>query len=90
MDSDLAALKNLGNTSVNWLRAVGIHTREDLHRIGPVNAYNRIRDRGIRVSRVLLYALQGALLNLHWNELDPNLKLRLVEEADRALDTPRS
>jgi DNA transformation protein len=89
MDSDLAALKNLGNTSVNWLRAVGIHTREDLHRVGPVSAYNRIRDRGIRVSRVLLYALQGALLDLHWNELDPNLKQRLVEEADNSLDATR-
>ena len=83
MDSDLAALKNLGNTSVNWLRTVGIHTRDELHRIGPVAAYNRIRERGIRVSRVLLYALQGALMDIHWNELDEDLKRRLVEEADR-------
>lgn len=87
MESDLAALKNLGNTSVNWLRTVGIHTRDDLHRVGPVSAYNRIRDRGIRVSRVLLYALQGALLDLHWNELDPDLKRRLVEEADERIDS---
>lgn len=85
MQSDLLALKNLGNTSVNWLHAVGIHTRDDLARIGPVQAYNRIRERGIKVSRVLLYALQGALLNVHWNELDPELKRQLVEEADRCL-----
>lgn len=85
MQSDLLALKNLGNTSVNWLHAVGIHNREDLARLGPVQAYNRIRERGIKVSKVLLYALQGALLNVHWNELDVALKRQLVEEAERCL-----
>lgn len=85
MQSDLLALKNLGNTSVNWLHAVGIHNREDLARLGPVQAYNRIRERGIKVSKVLLYALQGALLNVHWNELDAALKRQLVEEAERCL-----
>jgi DNA transformation protein and related proteins len=85
MESDLLALKNLGNTSVNWLRTVGIHSRDDLARLGPVATYNRIRERGIRVSRVLLYALQGALLDVHWNELDPELKRQLVEAADRSL-----
>jgi DNA transformation protein len=78
-------LKNLGNTSVNWLHAVGIHNREDLARLGPVQAYNRIRERGIKVSKVLLYALQGALLNVHWNELDAELKRQLVDEAERCL-----
>ena len=82
MQSDLLALKNLGNTSVNWLRTVGIHSREELAQIGPVGAYNRIRERGIKVSKVLLYALQGALLDLHWNELDPSLKRQLVEQSE--------
>jgi DNA transformation protein len=82
MESDLLALKNLGNTSVNWLRTVGVHNREELARLGPVATYNRIRERGIRVSRVLLYALQGALLDVHWNELDPEVKRQLVEAAD--------
>jgi DNA transformation protein len=82
MESDLLALKNLGNTSVNWLRTVGVHNREELFRLGPVVTYNRIRERGIRVSRVLLYALQGALLDVHWNELDAELKRKLVEQAD--------
>jgi len=86
MQTDLLALKNLGNTSVNWLRSIGIHTRQDLEQIGPVTAYNRIRARGIKVSKVLLYALQGALLNTHWTELDGELKRRLLAEAERLLD----
>jgi DNA transformation protein len=90
MESDLLSLKNLGNTSVNWLRTVGVHSRDDLARLGPVATYNRIRERGIRVSRVLLYALQGALMNIHWNELEPDLKRRLIEEADTSVDTTDS
>lgn len=80
---DLSQLKNLGATSVNWLRAVGINSRDELDRIGPVAAYNRVRARGIRVSKVLLYALQGALLGVHWNELDPELKQKLLAEAEQ-------
>ena len=85
MQSDLLTLKNLGNTSVNWLHAVGIHTREELAQIGPVQAYNRIRERGIKVSKVLLYALQAALLDVHWSELDTDLKQQLVDDAERNL-----
>lgn len=79
---DLLQLRNLGNTTVNWLRAVGIRTRQELADTGPVGAYNLIRERGFRVSRVLLYALQAALLDMHWTELDRHLKQQLVDEAD--------
>jgi len=85
MQSDLLALKNLGNTSVNWLRTIGIHSRQELEQIGPVHAYNRIRERGIKVSKVLLYALQGALLDIHWTEIDTALKRHLLDEAERQL-----
>ena len=83
MQSDLLALKNLGNTSVNWLHSIGIHNRRELEQIGPVHAYNRILERGIKVSKVLLYALQGALLDLHWTEIDTALKRHLLDEAER-------
>lgn len=83
MQSDLLSLKNLGNTSVNWLLCIGVHDRHQLQELGPVHAYNRIRERGIKVSKVLLYALQGALLDIHWTELDTGLKRRLLDEAER-------
>ena len=86
MKNNLLDLKNLGNTSVNWLRAVGISNYDDLEKSGAVGAYNKIRKRGFRVSKVLLYALHGALLDAHWNELDPDLKNRLVEEAEALLE----
>ncbi|HOY22099.1 MAG TPA: TfoX/Sxy family protein [Cellvibrio sp.] len=81
--SELLQLKNLGMASVNILHAVGINTYADLRRIGAVEAYVRIKARDINVSKVMLYALQGALLNVHWNDLAPEMKLQLVAEAEQ-------
>lgn len=85
MQNDLMALKNLGNTSVNWLLAIGIHNRAALADIGAVEAYNRIRRRGIRVSKVLLYSLHCALHDLHWTELGEKEKQALLHAAERTL-----
>lgn len=81
--SELLQLKNLGMASVNILHAIGINTYDDLKNIGSVDAYRRIKTRGINVSKVMLYALEGALLDLHWNELDIDLKERLVRESEQ-------
>jgi DNA transformation protein and related proteins len=79
---ELLQLKNLGMASVNILHAIGINTYADLQRVGAVEAYLRIRSRDINVSKVMLYALQGALMNIHWNDLSPDLKTQLVLEAE--------
>ncbi len=79
--SDLSKLKNLGVASINILHAVGVNSLEDLEAVGPVETYLRIKRRDIHVSKVMLYALQGALLNVHWSALDPHLKQKLLEEA---------
>lgn len=83
MQSDLLAMKNLGNTSINWLHAIGINSYQDLREMGAVNAYIKIKRRGIRVSKVLLYALQGALMDIHWNDLPPDMKQQLLTEAQQ-------
>lgn len=80
--SELLQLKNLGMASVNILRAIGINTLADLQRMGAVEAYRRIKARDINVSKVMLYALQGALMDVHWNDLPPPLKAQLVLEAE--------
>lgn len=80
-ESELLNLKNLGMASVNILHAIGINTYDDLASVGPVETYCRIKGRGIQVSKVMLYALQGALMDVHWNDLSPALKAQLVEAA---------
>lgn len=82
--SELLELKNLGMASVNILQAIGVNTYEDLAEMGPVNAYCKIKNRGIHVSKVMLYALQGALMDIHWNDLPVELKAQLVEQVDLA------
>lgn len=81
-DSDLLELKNLGAATVNILHAIGIHTERELREVGSVEAYTRIKARGIHVSKVMLYALEGALIGIHWNDLEPSLKSSLLEQAE--------
>lgn len=84
-NDELLGLINLGAASVNILRAIGVNTYQELAEVGPVEAYCRMKLRGIHVSKVMLYALQGALLNIHWNDLEPDLKVKLVADAEHLL-----
>lgn len=83
VNTDLIGLKNLGMASVNILNAIGVSSYQELSNMGAVEAYCRIKSRGIHVSKVMLYALQGALMDVHWNDLSPELKAQLVEEAEQ-------
>ncbi|HYO30689.1 MAG TPA: TfoX/Sxy family protein [Thermomicrobiales bacterium] len=64
--------------SREWLRAVGIESSEDLEAVGAVEAWRRVKERFPgRVTIVLLYGLEGALLGLPWNDLPPEVVERL-------------
>lgn len=86
--SELLQLKNLGMASVNILHAIGVNTYSDLQALGSVETYRRIKARGINVSKVMLYALEGALIDTHWSDLDTGLKERLVAEAEQDPSEP--
>ena len=79
--TDLLTARNLGPTSSEWLRAVGISTLEDLRRVGSIEAFSRVAAHGFNASAVLLYALEGALTNTHWHELSPDTKAHLRRAA---------
>jgi DNA transformation protein len=85
MNDELLELKNLGKTSAQWLHASGIHNASDLRRLGAVDAYRAVKARGFRASKVLLYAIEGALLDIHWNELPPAHKAELNDLVDTPL-----
>ncbi|WP_028240357.1 TfoX/Sxy family protein [Stutzerimonas azotifigens] len=82
MHDELLGLRNLGKTSAQWLHASGIHTAEDLRRLGSVGAYHEVRRRGFAASRVLLYAIEGALLDVPWQDLPCALKQELDARFD--------
>jgi DNA transformation protein len=75
MASDLINLKNIGPASVRQLREVGIANEAALRKLGAIPAYRRLKHAFPReVSLVMLYALEGALRDCHWNRLPPGVK----------------
>lgn len=82
MNDELQHLKNLGKTSSQWLHAVGIHSAADLKRLGAVGAYRAVKARGFRASKVLLYAIEGALLDVHWNDIPAERKEALNQQVE--------
>lgn len=64
-------LLNLGPESSAWLADVGVTTREQLSRLGPLGACRRLLEAGRPVSLLLAYAIEGALTGRHWAQLDP-------------------
>ena len=79
--SDLSTLKNIGNTSAYWLKAVGINTFDELQAVGAVEAYIRIQKFGIKTTKALLYSLHGAIQDIHWKDIDAVTKQQLCDEA---------
>jgi DNA transformation protein and related proteins len=79
-----AQLKNLGPVSTAWLASVGIHRRSDLIRLGPVEAFLRVKAAGHKPSLNLLWALAGAERGLRWNKLSEEDRHRLLLELDAA------
>lgn len=78
-------LRNIGPKSAAWLRQVGLRTEEDLRAAGPVDAFMRIKRAGFRPSLNLLYALEGALLGCHWQEVPEARRQQMVAEAEAAI-----
>ncbi|WP_313348154.1 TfoX/Sxy family protein [Stenotrophomonas sp.] len=77
-----AKLRNIGPKSAAWLRQVGLRTPEELTAIGAVAAFVKVRRAGFKPSLNLLYSLEGALRDCHWQELPEARRVELVAEYD--------
>ncbi len=75
-------LRNLGPTSADWLRDVGIHTIADLEHVGPVLAYRLVKQQQPGTSLNLLWAMAAGLKDEDWRELTEETKNRLRKEAE--------
>ena len=80
-----AKLRNIGPKSAAWLRQVGLRTREDLAEAGTVEAYMRVRRAGFKPGLNLLYAIEGALNDCHWQDVPDARRTQLVAEAEAAI-----
>ena len=85
-------MRNIGPKSAAWLRQVGLRSFEDLQRVGSVEAFAKIKRAGFKPSLNLLYALEGALLDCHWQQLPEERRGELLvawDAAAAALPPPR-
>lgn len=71
---------NLGPQSSAWLDAVGIHTRAQVVKLGPIGVCRKLLESGRPVSVVMAYAVEGGLSGTHWNALPPETKQWLRAE----------
>ena len=78
-------LKNVGPVSRDWLVSVGVKKRADLIRMGPVEAFLRVRAAGHKPTLNLLWALAGAERGLQWNRLSAEDRQQLLLELDAAI-----
>jgi hypothetical protein len=80
-----AKLRNIGPKSMAWLRQTGVRSLEDLKSVGALAAFVRVKRAGFRPSLNLLYALEGAILDRHWQDIPEARREQLVAEAESAV-----
>jgi len=79
-------LRNIGPKSAAWLRQVGLRSRAELVEAGPVEAFMRVKRAGFRPTLNLLYSIEGALQDCHWQEVPEQRRTELVAAAGMAID----
>ena len=84
MTTPLKGLKNIGKGIEQKLNEIDIYSREDLEQVGAVRAWQYLQqaypDQTIPVC-YYLSGLEGALRNVHWNDLPKVLKDKLLKQA---------
>lgn len=81
--NSLKGAKNIGVTIEKCLNEIGVYSLADLAQMTPVKAYQNIcehhPDKTFPIC-YYLYSLQGALLDLHWDDLPNKLKAELKKQ----------
>lgn len=79
----ISQLKGLGPKSKTMLAQIGIHSRDDLERVGPVRAYVLLKQQPQQnASLNLLYAMVAALEDRHWADITLQEKAQLLMELE--------
>jgi len=71
-------MRNLGPATARMLAEIDIISDEDLRNLGAVEAYHRLKFRfGRHVTILALYAMEAALRDCDWRDLNPDTKVFL-------------
>jgi DNA transformation protein len=78
-------MKNMDPKSSQWLDSLGIHTLDDVARLGVVETYKRLKAAyPDKVTLNMLWGLQAALLDLPWSDLQLDIKEELRKQVEEA------
>lgn len=78
--------KNLGIRCEKWCAEIHVHTLEDLEKMGIYNAWVQIKLlHSSSVNVILLYAFWGALHDMHWHMVPPEIKKEMRTFVDAFL-----
>jgi len=81
--AELNAMQNIGEELERKLKSIGIGSAEELIQIGGEEAFLRLKIRYPNVCLVHLYALQGAIDNVEYNQLSDEVKTKLKQFSDK-------
>lgn len=80
-DMPVERMRNLGPASARMLHSIGIRTADDLAAVGALGAFMQLRDQTVHPPSLnLLWAMEGALLDIDWRHLPPALMERRREQ----------
>jgi DNA transformation protein len=85
LSNHLKGARNIGVTIEKHLNKIGVFSLADLAKMTPVKAYLSICEQNPHKRFPVcyyLYSLQGALLDLHWDNLPAKIKASLRKEVD--------
>lgn len=80
---EIQDLKNLGKVSKQRLNSIGIYTRNDIVDKGIVPIYCTLKKKYGSINPVMMYALFGALENIHWSEVPKEIQQKMKEKAQK-------
>lgn len=80
--SEIQSFKNLGQKSEFWLNKIGIYSRKDLINHGALQTYVELIRSGCPKNLNFLWALQTALMDIHFHELPLELKDQLKKDLE--------
>ena len=83
----LRNLKGLGVQSEKHLNEIGIFSKSDLEKIGPIQAFMMLKEKdSLKPSLNFLYAMWGALLDVPWTQIAQEEKASLLMELKASQD----
>lgn len=73
--SSLQRVKGIGPKTAQWLGEIGIESEDDIHRLGAVEIYKRLKvHRPREVSLNALWGLEAIIMGIRWDQLPQDVK----------------